>query len=120
MPAVSQPRRRLLGLLNTARAHSSLHKTRDYVNDASASEIAKAEAAFPDIDLEVLTDCIAISSYGLWTRHIDITQEGYDAMLDIFECDGKLRIATVSSVCARHQYNSNSIRRFISAFRPGF
>ena len=62
------------------------------MNDASASEIAKAEKPlFPDIDLEVLTDCIATyQAMGCWTRHIDITQEGYDAMLDIFEYDGKL------------------------------
>ena len=52
-------------------------KTRNYMNDASASEIAKAEKPlFPNIDLEVLTDCIATyQAMGCWTRHIDITQE---------------------------------------------
>ena len=78
---------------DTARAFTRAYiKTRDYMNDASASEIAKAEKPlFPDIDLEVLTDCIATyQAMGCWTRHIDITQEGYDAMLDIFEYDGKL------------------------------
>ena len=78
---------------DTAKAFTRAYiKTRNYMNDASASEIAKAEKLlFPNIDLEVLTDCIATyQAMGCWTRHIDITQDGYDAMLNIFEYDGKL------------------------------
>ena len=67
-------------------------KTRNYMNDTSPAEIANAQKPlFPEIDEAVLTDCIGTyQAMGCWTRHIDITQEGYDAMLDIFEYDGKL------------------------------
>ena len=67
-------------------------KTRNYMNDASAAEIASAQKPlFPKIDEAVLADCIGTyQAMGCWTRHIDITQDGYDAMLDIFAYDGKL------------------------------
>ena len=67
-------------------------KTRNYMNDTSASEIASAQKPlFPKIDEAVLADCIGTyQAMGCWTRHIDITHDGYDAMLDIFEYDGKL------------------------------
>ena len=67
-------------------------KTRNYMNDTSAAEIASAQKPlFPKIDEAVLTDCIGTyRAMGCWTRHIDITQDGYDAMLDIFAYDGKL------------------------------
>mgnify|MGYP002058155426 FL=1 len=67
-------------------------KTRNYMNDTSAAEIASAQKPlFPKIDEAVLTDCIGTyQAMGCWTRHIDITQDGYDAMLDIFAYDGKL------------------------------
>jgi NitT/TauT family transport system substrate-binding protein len=67
-------------------------KTRNYMNDTSAGEIASAQKPlFPRIDEAVLADCIGTyQAMGCWTRHIDITHDGYDAMLDIFEYDGKL------------------------------
>lgn len=67
-------------------------KTREYMNNVSASEIALAQKPlFPKIDIAVLEDCIATyQAMGCWTRHIDITQSGYEAMLDIFEYDNKL------------------------------
>ena len=67
-------------------------KTRNYMNDTSAAEIASAQKPlFPKIDEAVLTDCIGTyQAMGCWTRHIGITQDGYDAMLDIFAYDGKL------------------------------
>ena len=67
-------------------------KKRNYMNDASAAEIASAQKPlFPKIDEAVLADCIGTyQAMGCWTRHIDITQDGYDAMLDIFAYDGKL------------------------------
>jgi NitT/TauT family transport system substrate-binding protein len=67
-------------------------KTRNYMNDTSAAEIASAQKPlFPKIDEAVLADCIGTyQAMGCWTRHIDITQDGYDAMLDIFAYDGKL------------------------------
>ena len=68
-------------------------KTRNYMNDASAAEIASAQKPlFTNIDEAVLADCISTyQAMGCWTRHIDITQDGYEAMLDIFEYDGKLK-----------------------------
>jgi len=79
-------------------------KTRNYMNDTSAAEIAAAQKPlFPKIDLAVLTDCIATyQAMGCWTRHIDITQDGYEAMLDIFEYDGKLpQRYSYDQVCAK-------------------
>ena len=79
-------------------------KTRDYMNDASAAEIAAAEKPlFPNIDEAVLADCIhTYQNMGVWTRHIDITDDGYNAMLDIFEYDGMLKTRyAYDQVCAR-------------------
>lgn len=79
-------------------------KTRNYMNDASAAEIAAAEKPlFPSIDEAVLADCIhTYQNMGVWTRHIDITDDGYNAMLDIFEYDGMLKTRyAYDQVCAR-------------------
>ena len=79
-------------------------KTRNYMNDASAAEIAAAEKPlFPNIDEAVLADCIhTYQNMGVWTRHIDITDDGYNAMLDIFEYDGMLKSRyAYDQVCAR-------------------
>jgi NitT/TauT family transport system substrate-binding protein len=65
-------------------------KTRDYMNDTPAAEIAKAEKPyFPDIDEDVLAKCIATyQKLGCWTRHPEITKEAYAATLDIYEYNG--------------------------------
>ncbi|MBT5895043.1 MAG: ABC transporter substrate-binding protein [Rhodospirillaceae bacterium] len=65
-------------------------KTRAYLNNAPATEIARAEKPyFPDIDEAVLANCIATyQKLGCWTPHIDITQAAYEATLDIFEYNG--------------------------------
>ena len=67
-------------------------KTRAYMNDAPAAEIAAAEKSyFPDIAEDVLADCIGpYQKLGCWTRHTDITEEAYQATLDIFEYNGTL------------------------------
>jgi NitT/TauT family transport system substrate-binding protein len=67
-------------------------RTRNYMNDTPAAEIAKAQASyFPDISLEVLTDCIATyQKLGCWTRHVEITRPAYEATLDVFEYNGTL------------------------------
>ena len=51
----------------------------------------------------VLADCIhTYQNMGVWTRHIDITDDGYNAMLDIFEYDGMLKTRyAYDQVCAR-------------------
>ena len=68
-------------------------KTRAYLNDTPAAEIARAEKPyFPDIDEAVLTDCIATyQQLGCWTRHIDITPAAFEATLDIFEHNGIIK-----------------------------
>ena len=79
-------------------------KTRNYMNDESAEKIAAAEKPlFPNIDEAVLADCIhTYQIMGVWTRHIDITDDGYNAMLDIFEYDGMLKTRyAYDQVCAR-------------------
>lgn len=61
-------------------------KTRAYLNETPAVEIAKAEKSyFPDIDEAVLADCIGTyQKLGCWTPHIEITREAYEVILDVF------------------------------------
>jgi len=65
-------------------------KTRRYMNDTPAAEIAKAEKPyFPKIDEAVLAKCIAAyQQLGTWTPHVEITKEAYEATLDIFAYNG--------------------------------
>ena len=68
-------------------------KTRAYMNETPASEIARAEKPyFPDIDEDVLADCIATyQKLGCWTPHVEITKAAYDVILDVFEHYGTLK-----------------------------
>ena len=78
-------------------------KTRVYMNETSAAEIAKAEKAyFPEIDEAVLADCIAAyQKLGCWTPHVEITKPAYEAILDIFEYNGLLKARyAYEQVCA--------------------
>ncbi len=67
-------------------------KTRVYMNETPAAEIAKAEKPyFPKIDEAVLADCIGTyQKLGCWTPHAEITQEAYEVTLDIYEYNGLL------------------------------
>jgi NitT/TauT family transport system substrate-binding protein len=67
-------------------------KTRLYMNATPAAEIARAEKPyFPDIDEQVLADCIATyQQLGCWTPHVEITRPAYEATLDVFEYNGLL------------------------------
>jgi len=78
-------------------------KTRAYMNETPAAEIARAEKPyFPAIDEAVLADCIATyQQLGCWTPHIEITQPAFDATLDIYEYNGRLpRRFAFDEVCA--------------------
>lgn len=68
-------------------------KTRRYMNETPAAEIAKAEKPyFPDIDETVLADCIATyQQLGCWTPHVEITRPAFEATLDIYEYNGLLK-----------------------------
>ncbi len=68
-------------------------KTRAYMTEAPAAEIARAEKPyFPDIDEEVLADCIATyQKLGCWTPHVEITPAAFEATLDIFEFNGIIK-----------------------------
>lgn len=65
-------------------------KTRAYMNDTPAAEIAKAEKSyFPNIDEDVLASCIAAyQQLGCWSRHVEITKPAFEAILDIFSYNG--------------------------------
>jgi len=67
-------------------------KTRQYMNDTPAAEIAKAEKPyFPDIDEAVLADCIGTyQKLGCWTPHPEITREAFDVAQDVFIHDGAI------------------------------
>jgi NitT/TauT family transport system substrate-binding protein len=68
-------------------------KTRVYMNEARASEIARAQKPyFPNIDENVLADCIATyQQLGCWTPHVEITHSAYEKTLDVFEYVGLLK-----------------------------
>jgi NitT/TauT family transport system substrate-binding protein len=65
-------------------------KTRIYINETPAAEIARAQTSyFPDIDEDVLAKCIGTyQKLGNWTPHVEITPEAFEATLDIFEYNG--------------------------------
>ncbi len=68
-------------------------KTRVYMNETPAAEIARAEKPFfPEIDEDVLADCIATyQQLGCWTPHVEITKPAYEVILDVFEHYGTLK-----------------------------
>jgi NitT/TauT family transport system substrate-binding protein len=68
-------------------------KTRQYMVETPATEIAKAEKPyFPDTDEAVLADCIRTYQHlGCWTPHVEITPEAYEVTLDVFEHFGNLK-----------------------------
>lgn len=79
-------------------------KTRKYMIEEQAAAIAKAEKPyFPDIDESVLADCIATyQKLGCWTPHVEITQQAYEAAMDIFEYNGLLNARyDYDQVCAK-------------------
>lgn len=67
-------------------------KTRIYMNETPAAEIARAEKPyFPDIDEAVLADCIATyQKLGCWTPHVDIRRGGFDVVVDVFKNAGMI------------------------------
>jgi len=68
-------------------------KTRRYMNETPAAEIARAERDyFPQIGEDVLAKCIATyQQLGCWTPHIEITRPAYEVTLDVFEHFGTLK-----------------------------
>ncbi len=68
-------------------------KTRTYMIETPATEIAKAEKPyFPDIDEAVLADCIATYQHlGCWTPHVEITRPAFDVTQDVFQHFGTLK-----------------------------
>jgi NitT/TauT family transport system substrate-binding protein len=68
-------------------------KTRQYMIDTPADEIAKAEKSyFPNIDEAVLAKCIAsYQKLGCWTPHVEITKPAFEVALDVFEHFGTLK-----------------------------
>jgi len=78
-------------------------KTRRYMNEAPAAEIAKAEKSyFPKIGEAVLAECIATyQKLGCWTPHVEITRAAYEKTLDVFEYNGLLKARyRYEQVCA--------------------
>lgn len=68
-------------------------KTRIYMNETPAAEIARAEKSyFPKIDEAVLADCIATyQKLGCWTPHVEITKPAYEVIIDVFQHFGTLK-----------------------------
>ncbi len=67
-------------------------KTRAYVIETPAAEIARAEQAlFPAVDLSVLTETIAAyQKLGNWSPHVEITRAAYEVTLDVFLHAGRI------------------------------
>src|SRR5437899_225506 len=61
-------------------------KAREWVNTASAVEIARAEQGFfPDVDQSVLTQTIAYyQQLGCWSSPVTISRATYEVALDVF------------------------------------
>jgi NitT/TauT family transport system substrate-binding protein len=79
-------------------------KTRAYMNEAPAGEIAASQASyFPKIDQDVLKDCIGTyQKLGCWTPHVEITPEAFEVTLDVFAHAGTLKERyRYDQVCAR-------------------
>ena len=68
-------------------------KTRAYINETPAAEIASAEADFfPDVDQGVLASSIAAyQSLGCWSPHVEITRPAFEVTQDVFEYIGRLK-----------------------------
>jgi len=83
--------------------------TRQYLNEAPASEIAAVEQSyFPDISAAALEQCIAsYQQLGCWTPHVEITRPAFEVTLDVFEHIGSIpeRYA-YELVCATPPVNS--------------
>lgn len=67
-------------------------KTRVYMNEADADEIAASQASyFPKIDQAVLAECIGTyQKLGCWTPHVEITPAAFEVTLDVFQHAGRL------------------------------
>ena len=77
-----------------ARAFTRAYKkTRVYINNTPAAEIAKAEKVyFPDIEESALAGCIAAyQQLGCWTPHVEITRPAFEVTLDVFEYNGMVK-----------------------------
>ncbi|WP_373088310.1 ABC transporter substrate-binding protein [Sneathiella sp.] len=81
-----------LGTDSAAAFMRAYRKTRIYMNETPAAEIARAEKPyFPEINEVALRDCIATyQQLGCWTPHVEITFEAYEATLDIYAYNGTL------------------------------
>ena len=68
-------------------------RAKSYLAETPAAEIAAAQKPlFPSIEEAVLADCVAAyQKLGCWQGGIDITAQGYEAMLDIFAFDDKIK-----------------------------
>lgn len=68
-------------------------KTRAYMNETPAAEIARAEKPFfPNTDEDVLTGCIATyQQLGCWTPHLEITEPAFEVAQDVFQHFGTLK-----------------------------
>lgn len=65
---------------------------RQYLNEASAKEIAATEKPFfPDISERALENCVSTyQQLGCWTPHVKITREAYEVILDVFQYTGAI------------------------------
>ncbi len=67
-------------------------KTRRYVTETPAAEIAAAEQAlFPQVEAGVLAETIAAyQGLGCWSPHVEITRPAFEATLDVFQHAGRI------------------------------
>jgi NitT/TauT family transport system substrate-binding protein len=79
---------------DTAKAFMRAYrKTRIYMNETPAAEIAASQKSyFPKIDEAVLAKCIGTyQQLGCWTPHVEITRPTFEVALDVFEHFGTLK-----------------------------
>ena len=78
---------------DTAKAFMRAYrKTRTYMNEAAAIDIAQSQQSyFPDIDEDVLAACIGTyQQLGCWVPHPEITRPALEVAMDVFEHFGTL------------------------------
>ena len=79
-------------------------RTRRYISTSLAEDVASAQKPlFPQIKESVLKECIqSYKHMGCWPEDMEISKEGFDAMLDIFAFDDKIsRRHAYETICMK-------------------
>jgi NitT/TauT family transport system substrate-binding protein len=96
-------------------------KTRVYMLETPAKEIARAEKSyFPKIDEDVLARCIATyQKLGCWTPHVEITKPAFEVALDVFQHFGTLKLRRKHLVVLQDAQEHQAVQQRVRRLRRG-